>query len=414
MKNLFSKSLMMAAAAMMFVSCSNEEDVVVNAPAGESEVTIGMSVIGSRASSTDVNFDSEHLQQIDNVVVVPMVESNYQNPILFGNFTPTAGEKVTKQTRTLSSLITRFKVYGNLCEGYVTPASELKETVKFAGLTLQAPVWGEGDAPKYKEQNCSKPHELYYYHDTDPAGFSASSTAWTTSAPTDWTTGVKKLGEYKSVKITPVNYAVGVLAALVKSSDTQTTFYNSEDCGVDNVIADANGKWGTADAPIKLAGVIVTDQTKSFDADFKASAEKVNVYETAADLVVKSAGKIDNDSRTGGNIYCVVAPTGAEETVTLNIVFQVAENVWYKLANGQIVGNGDYVYFNVVLDKNQASTPAAGDVNSVFQADKATFVNLNVKEWGQGSDTPIVSTDVTIGVEFDVDWGDGLVFDIDI
>lgn len=79
---LFATALV--AGTMGLTSCQEE---VENPAAKEGSVTIGLSTVATRSSADDVNMGST-LQQIDNVVVVPMIGNAYQNPILFGNFTP--------------------------------------------------------------------------------------------------------------------------------------------------------------------------------------------------------------------------------------------------------------------------------------------------------------------------------------
>lgn len=100
---LFATALV--AGTMGLTSCQEE---VENPAAKEGSVTIGLSTVATRSSADDVNMGST-LQQIDNVVVVPMIGNAYQNPILFGNFTPSVDAKVTKQTRTMSQAVSRFK-----------------------------------------------------------------------------------------------------------------------------------------------------------------------------------------------------------------------------------------------------------------------------------------------------------------
>ena len=138
------------------------------------------------------------------------------------------------------------------------------------------------------------------------------------------------------------------------------------------------------------------------------------MYETAVADAKVEATKVTNASRTTGDIYSVVAPTTAG-TVTLNIEFTVADGVYFKLANGKIAGKDTKkIYLPVVLNKELASKPVAEGATEIFQADKATFLNAKVMNWGLASETPVETTDVTIGVEFDVEWGEGLSFDIEI
>lgn len=41
-------------------------------------------------------------------------------------------------------------------------------------------------------------------------------------------------------------------------------------------------------------------------------------------------------------------------------------------------------------------------------------LNANIQDWGNGTTTPPEKTDVFIGVEFDVQWKQGIVYDMDI
>lgn len=383
---LFATALV--AGTMGLTSC--QEEVENPAATGESTVTIGLSTIGTRSSANEVNMGSE-LQKISNVVVVPMIQNAYQNPILFGDFTPKATGKLTKKATTLSQSVSRFKVFGNV------PAScfgSLSETSVFTSAAIKAEAAVDAPTPG----TYSQPHGLYYYYDTESNGFSASAQEWpSTGEPTDWQT-VTALGANKSVKITPVNYAVGVLAAAVLNGDAAEVFKEGEVMkSFDNCTTN----------PVTVSGLIVYGQTESFDADFKASGS-VNVYETANVSAIGDA-TVDNDNRGNGNIYCVVAPTTADR-VSLNIEFEVAAGYSLTLANGDEVAAGDKFYLPVVLNKALATSGSG----NVFEADKATFLNATVKNWGLASETPVQTTDVTVGVEFDVTWGAGLVFNVEI
>lgn len=383
---LFATTLV--AGTMGLTSCQEE---VENPVVEEGSVTIGLSTVTTRSTADEVNMGST-LQQIDSIVVVPMIGDACQNPILFGDFTPSTGAKVTKQTRTMSQSVSRFKVFGNL---YAANYEALSEAAVFPGLTLTAPVYNEGDAPEGKTY--SQPHKLYYYFDTKGGALNVSPNDF--DNPEGWTTAAT-IGNNKSVKVGPVQYAVGVLAAAIQNGDTTTDFFTNEAC--------SEGKSKFDENKITVSGVTIAGQTKSFDKDFNATGT-VDVYETAVAGAKVEATKVSNASRATGDIYSVVAPTTAG-TVTLNIEFTVAEGVWFKLASGKAVGNGAKLYLPVVLNKDLAT----GSATSIFEADKATFLNAKVMNWGLASETPVETTDVTIGVEFDVDWAEGLSFDVEI
>lgn len=391
---------MMAAAAMMFVSCSNEEDVVVNPYEGKtSEVSIAMSVKGSKASAGDVNMDgNSEIATIKNVVIVPMVGTAFQNPIMFGDFTDETKKNTVK--RTLPQTVNKFRVYGN------ATTATAKEQKVFADGDLTMSVGG--DVINKGTMDCYAPHALYYY--SEDANFGMATGASFDFDGTFTPSAGQPIGTNNLVKLSGVQYKMGVLAALIKNGDNTTTFYNSN--------GDELGDYDTAVAPITVTGITVSDQTEKFNVNFDAQGTPVNVYETATNPVIYTdATELSHGDRSKGNVYCVVAPSEAGKTVTLNIEFTVKDGVYFVAQSGQKFGTVDAepeakktFYLPVVLDKEQA-TSGSGEV---FAADYATLLNATVKNWGLASEAPVESSDVTIGVEFDVTWEQGLVFDLDI
>lgn len=398
MKNLFSKSLMVAAAALTLVSCSNEEEVPVNPYEGKtSDVTVVMSIagVGSKSSASEVNMDGG-VQEIKNAVIVPMVGDAYQTPIVF----ETISSGTDKKVKTLPQTVNRFKVYGNATK---CTADETKVFTK-EHLTFEV-----GTVTEINSENFYAPHGLYYYRDTKTDGYKATiNDNWDAVS---WGTIESKsevIGSNNCVKIDGVKYAVGVLAAAVKNGDAKTTFYGSED----DATQKQNGNtWQEGDGAIEISGILIYDQAQSFDDSFTASG-KVNVYEEVATGKASiNDGNVVNssESRGNGNLYCVVSPTAAN-TVSLNIEFKAVK--YFYLADGiTLIKPGDKIYLPVVLDKELATNNGAAEI---FEAAKATFLNATVKNWGLASKTPIESTPVTIGVEFDASWAEGLVFDLDI
>lgn len=398
---------MAAAAVMMFASCSNEEVLTPENPfeGKTSEVAIAMSVKGTKATPEEVNMDgNSNIATIKNVVIVPMIGTNFQNPILFGDFAD--GDKQKTVTRTLSQNVNKFRVYGN-----ATAGSDLKEQKIFTKDDLKMSISQE---TTINEKPYYAPHALYYYK--EDANFQmATGETFDWSASTSWSTSNgSAIGANNLVKIGGVKYQVGVLAALLINGDNKTQFYNNVACGEDDKIS---ADWEN-DAPITVTGITVEDQTESFDIDFKPSSNKVDVYEKASlDKIYKDATiKLSNTNRSVGNVYCVVAPSEVDKNVNLNFEFQVKDGVYFKLHDGTVVGgeDNDKFYLRVSLDKSLAEADSQSGVSSIFEAEKSTLLNATVTDWGLGSKTPIESTDVTIGVVFDVDWVNGLVFDIEI
>lgn len=396
MKNLFSKSLMVAAAALTLVSCSNEEEVPVNPYEGKtSDVTVVMSIVGagSKSSAADVNMDG-NVQDINNAVIVPMVGNAYQTPIVFETISNGSDKKV----KTLPQTVNRFKVYGN------ATTSNAKETTVFKSTDLTFTV---GTSQQIDGKDFYAPHGLYYYRDTQNEGYRATTNDnWENVTWTDVTPDSDPIGTRNCVKIDGVKYAVGVLAAAVKNGDTTTEFYDTDP----STGSPLGSTWQEGD--IEISGILIYDQAKSFDDSFTASGDEVNVYEKVANgkAAINDQNAVNENFRGTGNIYCVVAPTAKTvNTVSLNIEF-IAKK-YFKLADGTVVAPNDKIYLPVVLDKLAIG---AGAEKQIFEAAVATFLNATVKNWGLASKTPIESTDVTIGVEFDASWAAGLNFDLDI
>ena len=129
---------MVAAAALTLVSCSNEEEVPVNPYEGKtSDVSIAMAVKGSKASASDVNMDGNNeIATIKNVVIVPMVGTAFQNPIMFGDF---ANDNVNSKTvkRTLPQTVNRFRVYGNATENGVDEKKVFAEQIRLNSCPIE-------------------------------------------------------------------------------------------------------------------------------------------------------------------------------------------------------------------------------------------------------------------------------------
>ena len=91
-----------------------------------------------------------------------------------------------------------------------------------------------------------------------------------------------------------------------------------------------------------------------------------------------------------------------------SVTFQVQNNTGknLNLKNGGDVANGGYVYYTAKL--------ANKDGKNVFEKATTTLLNANIQDWGNGTTTPPEKTDVFIGVEFDVQWKQGIVYDMDI
>lgn len=403
---------MAAVAVMMLASCSNEEP---NGPTkGEvNRVTMSVSVadkFATRSTANEVNLGNS-LAQIKNIVVVPMIGESYQNPVLMEDLTPTDATDATKYKKTvvapLNSNVNRFKVYGNVEEQ--SPDKIFDENKVFAGFNVSA----EKIATQIDNKDVYNPHGLYYYgyakagDDNIKVGNSESPTTSLGAGET--------IGTNKYVLVKGVNYAVGVLAAAVLNGDTKT-----------NYVSDAGETGFNATAPISnenvdITGIIIDGQYKTLDEDFeKVGDDIVSVYEEAAkaDFVTdKNKLKFEDAKNTDdGNFYVVVTETGTKTAtggnVTGNIEFALAAGKYVKIG-GKVIGSaegGSKFYLPFVLKPNDNPE----DKKAVFMKDYSTLLNATVKDWGLISEKPVEITDVNLAVEIDVEWQQGIVYDIEI
>lgn len=375
---------MMAAAAMMFVSCSNEEEVVVNAPATTNEVSIALSVKGTRTASGDMNFDGT--ADIKNVAVVPYVTTLAQKPVCWETITPAQAAKPEAQKTQMLSSVNLFKVYGNLTGDQYAKVSGGTFNLTTADLALK-----NRTESGYETYYACHP-ALYYFKSDNQFKVATQGDSW--AGATDyWTTNSGSIGDAKYVKIEGVNYAVASLAVSVMN-DAENVFVDATSGDPAPTVQDA----------VKVTGIVVRGQ-KNFDLDFKLTGDPLDVYETA---VKEGFGtKIINkdDAATNGNIFAILSPSETGERVRLAIEFEVKEGYKFTDLNNNEHVAGDRFFLNMQL------SPATYEV---FQADYLTKVNATVKNWGLATEEPEDVTDAEIGVVFDVDWEEGNLYEVEL
>lgn len=373
---------MMAAAAMMFVSCSNEEEVVVNAPATTNEVSIALSVKGTRTASADMNFDG--IADITNVAVVPYVTTLAQKPVCWETITKDQATKPeAKKTQMLSS-VNLFKVYGNL-----TPEQYAKVKDGTFNLTADDLALKAREELGYGTYYACHP-ALYYFKSDNQFKVATQGDNW--AGVTDWATNSGSIGDAKYVKIEGVNYAVASLAVSVMN-------------GAENIFLETTGEPAeSVDAAVKVTGIVVRDQ-KNFDLDFKLTGDALDVYETAEKAIFGTHINSKADAAANGNIFALLSPSEAGQKVRLAIEFEVKEGYKFTDLNNSEHVAGDRFFLNMQL------SPATYEV---FQADYLTKVNATVKNWGLATEEPEDVTDAEIGVVLDVDWEEGNLYEVEL
>lgn len=388
MKNLFSKSLMAAAAVMMFASCSNEEEVV-NVPVTNNDVTIGLAVrtaaVNTKAAGADMNFAGT--AEIKNVAIVPFANSAVQRPVCWETVTSEEGADGVSQKAQLLSSVNQFKVYGNLTDDQYA-------LVKAGTFNLPATAFNLVASEVANHESYYAPHaSLYYFKNATTFSTAAAGTNWASASYTD---GQSSINGAKYIKISDVNYAVGSLAVAVKNGALDEGFVKVEDSST-----------ATAAEAIEISGIVVKGQ-KDFDLNFATTGTEKAVYDVVdPDKKAFATNSITDkdDAAQNGNLFVRVSPTGTTEKVTVSIEFVVKQG--YKFTNKQNTSftEGQNFYLSMQL------SPATYEV---FKADYLTKVNATVKNWGLATDEPVDVTDAEVGVVFDVDWEEGNVYDVEI
>lgn len=414
-KSMYLFATALVAGTLGMTSCSSEE--IAGGEGVENKVTLTMSVANraTRATADEVNMGST-MQKISNIAVVPMIGDAYLNPIIMGDIeSPSTGEASRTKTKitALNSKINRFKVYGNI--DAVDGGNAFNENKTFTGFNISvANEQTLGDSKKVYN-----PHGLYYY---GYAGVDGNQITTSTNANGDGASAISAgtaIGNAKYVKVSKVDYAVGVLATAIFNADASTKYIDSD--ASDGADVPVSGTY------VDFKGIIIDKQSKTLDQDFKQvggdDEALVSIYDTKLNGTVfegktfQTGGNISaNSNKDKANIYTIVAATGEPtngkegEIVTGNLVF--------TLKQGKLVLNGGAVIdaTSGPVDFYLAFTLKPDETNhkAVFMKDYSTFFNAKVKNWGLASDKPIEVTDVNLAVEVNIDWKEGIIYDVEI
>lgn len=378
-------------------SCSNDEEAVGGAPeVAASKVTMGVYASGmpsKRLSAGQVNLDGT-VQNITNVTVVPVFNGTWQTPINLGSIT--AGAKQSNaQSVNLLKTVNEFLVYGNV----PNVAQGMKFIAADAGIT-------DGTT----SMNYKKPYGLTYYADitnfkTSTESVENNDAFWNIESWDDAT----QVGDAKAIKLSGVKYAMGVLAAGVR---TTSTFVENEFSKADGQAELSSENWAAEiNDKMLLTGIVIEGQPAEMDAKFNQTGS-VKVYEAPAAEALNENKIAFTDATddeplkvTGANFYTVVAPEN-EANIVVSFRFQNNTGRTLTLQTGESVADKGFVYYSVKLAKD--------NTRQIFEAAYTTLLNANITDWGKGTITPPEKTDVFIGVEFETEWSKGIAYDLDI
>ena len=382
-------------------SCSNDEEAVGGAPeVAASKVTMGVYASGmpsKRLAAGDVNLNGT-VQNITDVTVVPVFNGTWQTPINLGSIT--AGAKQSNaQSVNLLKTVNEFLVYGNV----PNVAQGMKFIAADAGIT-------DGAA----SMDYKKPYGLTYYADitnfkTSTESVENNDAFWNISSWNDAT----QVGDAKAIKLSGVKYAMGVLAAGVR---TTSTFVENQFSKADGQTELSSENWAAEiNAQMTLTGIVIEGPPAEMDAEFNQTGS-VKVFEAPADAVLKEdkikfTDATDSDPMkvVDANFYTVVAPEN-EANIVVSFRFQNNTGRTLTLQTGETVADKGFVYYSVKLAKDYNGNTE----RQIFEAAYTTLLNANITDWSKGTITPPEKTDVFIGVEFETEWSKGLAYDLDI
>lgn len=398
------------ASTMGLTSCSNDEEGVANPYEGKTTtVSVGVSVktpTAKRAALTDANVNlGGEVADIANVTIVPFIDETGQTPILLGTVVSDDNKKKS-ETATIQQTVNSFRVYGNV--------AGIDNTQPFKDFDITPGASDNEDRNDGVYQELKAPYGLYYYANTLKTGYYAvnNNAEWAAvSAWGDLISDKTAIASNNRIKIEGVKYAVGVLASKVlvnlENENDKCFGYVASDVfiGEKTYQEVLNEK-----KAMTLKGLVIYDQPASVNTkDFTWNTNKVKVF-AAATSTDLTGNKLDfgtswSGQMTGANIYSVVAP----ETNKITVVYQFLNETDYtlQLNNGELCAPGKYAYYMTELS-------ADGTKGYVFAAGATTLLNATVKDWGKGTLDMPENTDVQIGVEIDVTWAEGVIYNQDI
>lgn len=424
---------MATAAVVALASCSNDEEVAMTQSGETHDVTLGVSVQipGTKAATgaDDVNQVTDgSFAAIDGIYVVPMINGTRQGSIELDGIaagTGTGSSKTTWKTRQISNDVNGFRVYGNL-------PSDVAERLTSGSFSYAAPATTDNahsELVTWMETNMVGKslvgqYPLLYFANSDVLGgyYGVKDDVNDWDAVTNWESLTKdKLGDRNRVKISPVDYGVGVLASGVSYRRATRVLEAEDECfgGADNTPAEERETYtDLSSTGMTLCGVFIQDQPTAIDIDLLgtdhdgvlvAAATNATLqtnalaFETSGNAVVENA-----------NIYAIVTP---EENTSVPVSFQFKNETgkYLFLNTGDVIAPDGYVYYSTTLTPEAGVKPSGvqGDM-LIFDADYTTLLNANIINWSKGTPYLPVATVVQIGVEIDVQWQQGLTYDVEI
>lgn len=397
MRNLFSKKYMYLAGALlagttMFSSCSNDDEPAISNEKTLAKITMSMEGLPqTRQSANDVN-KGETANDIENIVLVPIVNDTWLDAINLGELTASENTTQKYQSVAVGHGVNQFRVYGG-------EAAKVKAPITATTTFALEENGTEGTTSVYK------PAGLYYYVETGKADASETNRNVTIKAEQTQQAAVDETTT--DIAITGVRYGIGLLTTKVSASNSIK--YVDE-------TGSTTGTETTFSGDLTLTGVFVGSQPAKVDSKF----EPIQETEDQTTLIVKdeniASGTIEKNDNASAvttvNNYTTLFQTMPEEQAAVVLKLTSSIDIYAKNAGGtyEKVTAGVPFYVKTVLAPANATS---GSQNALFQKYYETKANLKINSLANATtELPdITPTDIDLSVTVDLDWEEGFVFD---
>ena len=293
------------------------------------------------------------------------------------------------------------------------------ETNAFASDNFTLTV---GGAQAVDIKNITYPASLYYFVDSelgakdDAAATFPAAGSWGTEVWSGWGSTVTPSTRVIAMK-KPVEYGVGLLATKVKLHSLTLLDYKSNTLTFD-------------DNPFELTGVLIGGQPNSVKWNMVQShndASGSNRTQTIYDAAVAATTTVSTSEMTTPNYTLALdnskftdADQGTRAAAALqdnvNIAIELVNNSGQNFAgvDGTVYAGATF-YLVAQLDPDGTGVTNA-DTESVFMKDYKTTANLTVNSLKNAYNVlpDLRSTTLQFGLAVDLDWEEGLIFNVGI
>lgn len=276
------------------------------------------------------------------------------------------------------------------------------------------------------------PASIYYFQSSDLAAtaveldaskWPTSTTAWTgTTAP--WLKDASHLADGWTASVQPttrsiamrqnINYGVANLATTVKCGAASL----ADNTGLDVTDpSEFTGKVAVPAAGFPVTGLLIGGQPTKVGFNFQPASNDAfdqTIYDNnLTDIVAKKGA-------ASATNYTIVLPNDKGRTATdqntVNVAIELTNNsvVAFRGADGVIPAGGKFYLVGKLEPKTKALTGV--DKPAVFMSDYKTTLNLTITSLKNAYNTipDLRSTKLQLGLSVDLEWQQGIQFDVNI